>query len=489
MIREALTFDDVLLCPALSDVMPMEVDISTQLTRNIKLKIPLISAAMDSVTEAPMAIAMAQAGGMGIIHRNMAIETQANQVKSVKKYESGIVDRPVTIHPEALLYEALELMERHKISGIPVTDEGGKLKGILTHRDVRFAEDRNVAVAQVMTKDNLITLGEGQQDKAKSLFHKYRIEKIPIIDSQGCCIGLITVKDIQKAEQHPDSCKDEQGRLCVGAATSTGAEGIERASALVEAGCDVIVVDTAHGHSAHVLDMVRHIRKDYNEVSILAGNVATQEGTKDLIKAGADAVKIGIGPGSICTTRMVAGVGVPQLTAIMDAKSYARDANIPIIADGGVKYSGDFAKAIAAGASVAMIGTLFAGTDETPGEIFLYHGRSYKLYRGMGSLGAMAQGSADRYRQEHIREPKKFVPEGVEGRVPAKGSVFEMIYQLIGGLRASMGYTGCRTIEQMQNNTHFIKMSGAGLRESHVHSVAITREAPNYPAGGGGWED
>ncbi len=481
MIREALTFDDVLLCPAESQILLADTDVSTRLTRTISLKIPLISAAMDSVTQSAMAIAMAQAGGMGIIHRNMNPRAQADQVRAVKKFESGMVVNPVTCAPDDTLGAALALMAHHRISGIPVIDQRGRLVGILTNRDVRFAEDKNTPVSELMTQQ-LITLREGGDlSEAKRLFHQHRIEKLPVVDQDGRCVGLVTVKDIEKAREHPSSCKDEQGRLRVGAATSTGSQGIERAQALAEAGCDVIVVDTAHGHSRRVFDAVREIRHTHNKVQILAGNVATAEGAKSLIDAGADGIKIGIGPGSICTTRMVAGVGVPQLTAIMEAVKVARDACVPIIADGGIKYSGDLAKAIAAGASCAMIGTLLAGTEETPGEVFLYRGRSYKSYRGMGSLGAMADGSADRYAQGGVKEYAKLVPEGVEGRVPYKGPVGDVLHQLIGGLRAAMGYTGCTTIQEMQTQTNFVKMSPAGLRESHVHSVMITREAPNYP--------
>lgn len=494
-IQEALTFDDVLLRPQLSEILPAETDITTRLTRSLNLKIPLISAAMDSVTETEMAIAMAQAGGLGIIHRNMSIEEHVAQTRLVKKYESGIVRNPVTVKATATLSEALELMDSNNISGIPVLDETGRLCGILTNRDVRFAAEPSTKIQELMTKET-VTLNEkdfisatsnGWQ-QARQLFHTHRIEKIPIVDDDNHCTGLLTVKDIEKAKAFPNASKDESGRLCVGAAISAGGVGVERAAELVAAGCDVIVLDTAHGHSLNVLDSVRAIRKAHNSVQIIAGNVATSEGTKALIDAGADGIKVGIGPGSICTTRMVAGVGVPQLTAIMDCASIANDENVPIIADGGIKFSGDLAKAIAAGASCAMIGTLIAGTDETPGEVFLYQGRSYKSYRGMGSLGAMASGSADRYSQSHISEKDKFVPEGVEGRVPHKGSVFAVLHQLVGGLRASMGYMGSKDIAEMQNKAEFIKMSAAGLRESHAHSVLVMREAPNYPAGGGRWE-
>lgn len=496
-ISPALTFDDVLLKPALSEVLPSEVSLRCRLTRRLSLNIPLISAAMDSVTDSTMAIAMAQAGGMGVIHRNMSVEAQADQVRRVKKYESGIVRNPVTIRQTATLQEALGLMKHHKISGIPVLDEGGRLLGIITNRDTRFAEDRSVQVAELMTKDNLITLNEQDfaiekhegWEKAKRLFHQHRIEKIPLVDNNYHCTGLLTVKDIEKAAAFPDASKDDSGRLLVGAAISAGASGIERAMALLETGCDVLVLDTAHGHSRNVMDSVRELRRNNNETQIIAGNVATSEGAKALIDQGADGIKVGIGPGSICTTRMVAGVGVPQLTAIMEAVSVAKDAGVPVIADGGIKFSGDLAKAIAAGADCAMMGTLLAGTDEAPGEVFLYRGRTYKSYRGMGSLGAMASGSADRYAQGHISDSDKFVPEGVEGRVPYKGAVATILLQLTGGLRAAMGYTGSSSIEALQKNTKFVKMSPAGLRESHSHSVMITREAPNYPAGGTSWED
>ena len=494
-IAEALTFDDVLLKPAMSDVLPNQTDITSQLTRGIRLNIPLISAAMDSVTAAKMAIAMAQAGGIGIIHRNMTIEKQAEQVRLVKKYESGIVRNPVTIMENKNLNDALVLMRSHKISGIPVINEAKKLIGILTNRDVRFATDTSQPVNQLMTKDNLITLKEKDflngagEAKAKQLFHQHRIEKIPIIDESGQCSGLLTVKDIEKSATFPNSSKDEGGRLLAGAAIATGENGLQRAEALIAEGCDVIVLDTAHGHSKNVIECLATLRRNYNETQFIAGNIATAEAAKALIDKGVDAIKVGIGPGSICTTRMVAGVGVPQLTAIIETASIAKDAGVPIIADGGIKFSGDLAKAIAAGADCAMVGTLLAGTDETPGEVFLYRGRSYKSYRGMGSLGAMASGSADRYSQGHISDNDKFVPEGVEGRVPYKGAVSAILYQLTGGLRAAMGYTGNASIKQMQNEAEFVKMSPAGLRESHTHSVMITREAPNYPAGGTTWED
>jgi IMP dehydrogenase len=479
-IREALTFDDVLLVPGASEVLPGQVDTRTRLTKTVELGIPLVSAAMDTVTEAGLAIAMAQAGGMGVIHKNLGIEEQAEHVRRVKRYESGMVVNPVTIGPNASLADALALMERHRISGVPVVDGvdakgAGKLVGILTNRDVRFAADPRQKVAELMTKDRLVTVREGvKSDEAKRLLHQHRIEKIIVI----------TVKDIEKAEKYPNSCKDERGRLRVAAATGVGEDGYARAMALIEAECDVIVVDTAHGHSKGVIDAIRRIKKASNYVQVAGGNIATAEAAKALIDAGADAVKVGIGPGSICTTRIVAGVGVPQLTAIMDAVSVARDAGVPVIGDGGIKYSGDLAKALAAGADVAMVGSLLAGTEESPGEVFLYQGRSYKGYRGMGSVGAMARGSADRYFQAEVRDALKLVPEGVEGQVPYKGPVGTVVHQIIGGLRAAMGYTGCHTIEEFHKRAQFVRITGAGLRESHVHDVTVTREAPNYHPGG-----
>jgi IMP dehydrogenase len=481
-IREALTFDDVLLKPGASDILPAETDVKTRVTRSISLNIPLLSAAMDTVTEAPLAIAMAQAGGIGVLHRNMTPEAQAAHVRRVKKFESGMVINPVTIGPEATLADALRLMDQHKISGIPVIERSGKLVGILTNRDVRFARDPNLSVHELMTKDNLVTVRENVgMEEAKRLLHKHRIEKLLVVDDRYRCIGLITVKDIEKAQAHPHAAKDSQGRLRVAAATSVGDEGFARSEALIEAGADLVVVDTAHGHSKRVIEAVARIKRASNYTQVVAGNVATAEATRALIDAGADAIKVGVGPGSICTTRVVAGVGVPQLTAIMDAVEVARKHDMPVIADGGIRYSGDFAKALAAGAECAMIGSLFAGTEESPGEVVLYQGRSYKAYRGMGSLGAMARGSADRYFQQDIKDTLKLVPEGIEGRVPFKGPVANIIHQLVGGLRAAMGYTGCRTIAELQTKASFVRVSDAGQRESHVHDVAIAREAPNYP--------
>ncbi|MDE1174736.1 MAG: IMP dehydrogenase [Parvibaculaceae bacterium] len=483
MFRQAFTFDDVLLQPGASSVLPSEANTQTRLTRSVSLNIPLLSAAMDTVTEFQLAIAMAQAGGIGVLHRNMTPALQAEQVRRVKKFESGMVINPVTITPDAKLSEAFDLMEFHHISGIPVVEPGtGKLAGILTNRDVRFASNPDEPVRNLMTKENLITVKEGvSQDEAKRLLHAHRIEKLLVVDNDYRCIGLITVKDIEKAQLHPNACKDEQGRLRVAAATTVGDEGFERTQALLDAGVDVVVVDTAHGHSDRVSAAVDRIKKFSNSIQVVAGNVATAEAAKALIGAGADAIKVGIGPGSICTTRIVAGVGVPQLTAIVDCVEEARKSGIPVIADGGIKFSGDLAKAIAAGADCAMIGSLFAGADETPGETFLFQGRSYKAYRGMGSVGAMARGSADRYFQQDIKDALKLVPEGIEGQVPHKGPLGAIIHQLIGGLRAAMGYTGAATIPDFQHNTKFVRISSASLRESHVHDVTITREAPNYP--------
>jgi len=482
IIREALTFDDVLLVPAASEVQPLETIIKTHLTRDIVLNIPLISAAMDTVTESLMAIAMAQSGGMGIVHRNLTIGEQVEEVRKVKRYESGMVVNPITIGPDAPLSEALDLMARYHISGIPVIEQNRKLVGILTNRDVRFADNPNQPVRELMTSENLIVVrNKVDKAEAKRLLHTNRIEKLLVVDDENRCIGLVTVKDIEKSTQYPNACKDNQGRLRVGAAVGTGENGYERAQALADAEADVIIVDTAHGHSKSVLETVTRIRRiQSNAVQVIAGNVATTDAAKALIDAGADAVKVGIGPGSICTTRVVAGVGVPQLTAIMDVADACARAGIPVIADGGIRFSGDLGKAISAGADVVMLGSMFAGTDEAPGEVVLYQGRSYKTYRGMGSVGAMTQGSADRYFQGQIRDSQKLVPEGIEGRVPYKGPMGNVIHQLTGGLRAAMGYTGSKTIADMKANAQFIRMTGAGYRESHVHDVTITREAPNY---------
>ena len=483
-IRQALTFDDMMLVPAASAVLPGDTNTRTRLTREIELGIPLVSAAMDTVTESALAIALAQAGGIGVIHRNMPIGQQADEVRKVKKFEAGMVVNPVTIHPDETLAEALRLMADHRISGIPVVERGsGRLAGILTNRDVRFADDPRQPVAELMTKNKLVTVRENvATDEAKRLLHQHRIEKLVVVDEAYRCIGLITVKDIEKAQRFPTACKDGHGRLRAAAATGTGADGIERAEALFAAGLDVLVVDTAHGHSDRVIATVREIRRLSNYTQVIAGNVVTAAGARALIEAGADAVKVGVGPASICTTRMVAGVGVPQFTAIVDTVAECRKFGVPVIGDGGIKFSGDLAKAIAAGANCAMLGSLFAGTDESPGEVFLYQGRSYKYYRGMGSIGAMARGSADRYFQQEVTSTLKLVPEGVEGRVPHKGPTGNIVHQLIGGLRAAMGYTGNRTIAEMQNNCTFVRITGAGLRESHVHDIAMTREAPNYSA-------
>ena len=480
--REALAFDDVLLTPGYSQVLPGEANVGTRLTRSISLNLPIISAAMDTVTEARLAIAMAQAGGIGVIHRNLSPDEQAEAVRQVKKFESGMVVNPVTILPEATLADALGLMERFHISGIPVVEKGGRLVGILTNRDVRFATDPSQKVAELMTRERLVTVTEGVgQDEAKRLLHQHRIEKLIVVDDAYRCVGLITVKDIEKSVLNPHATKDDQGRLRVAAASSVGDAGFERSQRLIDADVDLVVIDTAHGHSQRVLDAVSRVKKLSNRVQVIAGNIATADGAKALIDAGADAVKVGIGPGSICTTRVVAGVGVPQLTAIMEVVEAADRADIPAIADGGIKYSGDLAKALAAGAACAMIGSLLAGTDESPGEVYLHQGRSYKSYRGMGSIGAMARGSADRYFQAEVRDQLKLVPEGIEGQVPYKGPVAGVLHQLAGGLRAAMGYVGAADLGEFRDKARFVRISAAELRESHVHDVTITRESPNYP--------
>ncbi|MBY5348757.1 IMP dehydrogenase [Rhizobium leguminosarum] len=482
---DALTFDDVLLQPGHSEVMPGQTNISTRIARDFELNIPIISSAMDTVTESRLAIAMAQAGGLGVIHRNLTPVEQAEQVRQVKKFESGMVVNPVTIGPDATLADALGLMKSYSISGIPVVEKSGRLVGILTNRDVRFASEPEQKIHELMTKDNLVTVKENvDQQEAKRLLHSHRIEKLLVVDTEGRCVGLITVKDIEKSQLNPNASKDAQGRLRAAAAISVGDDGFERAERLIEAGVDLLVVDTAHGHSQRVLDAVARVKKLSNSVRIMAGNVATYDGTRALIDAGADAVKVGIGPGSICTTRIVAGVGVPQLAAIMSAVQAANDQDVPVIADGGIKFSGDLAKAIAAGASAVMIGSLLAGTDESPGEVYLYQGRSFKAYRGMGSVGAMARGSADRYFQAEVRDTLKLVPEGIEGQVPYKGPVSGVIHQLAGGLKAAMGYVGGKDLKDFQERATFVRISGAGLRESHAHDVTITRESPNYPGAG-----
>ena len=477
-----LTFDDVLLQPLESSVLPSDADTSTLLTRGIELKIPLSSSAMDTVTEADMAIAMAQLGGIGVLHRNLTVEQQADAVRSVKRFESGMVVNPITMTPDQTLAEALELMKKHKISGIPVVERSGRLSGILTNRDVRFAENPRQPVSELMTRDNLATVSPGtSRQEAQRLLHQRRIEKLLVVDEAGRCVGLITVKDIEKAVASPNATKDGEGRLRVAAASTVGDKGWERSAALIEAGVDCIVIDTAHGHNIDVARAVERVKGVSNSVQVIAGNVATAAAARALVEAGADAIKVGIGPGSICTTRIVAGVGVPQLTAIMDASTAARESGVPVIADGGIRTSGDLAKALAAGASSAMVGSLLAGTDETPGDTFLYHGRAYKSYRGMGSLGAMSRGSADRYFQQDIKDSMKLVPEGIEGQVPYKGPVRDVVHQLVGGVKAAMGYTGSRSISELQQRAQFVRITGAGLSESHVHDVAITREAPNYP--------
>lgn len=480
-ISESITFDDVLLKPAYSEVLPNMVDTSSYLTNKIKLGVPLISAAMDTVTESRLAIAMAQNGGIGCIHKNMTIEAQANEVRKIKKFESGMVVNPITIYPDATLSDTLSLMQNNSISGIPVVDKKGKLVGIITNRDVRFASKKSQKVKELMTSEDLVTAKEGVTiEEAKKMLHKYRIEKLLVVDKNYKCIGLVTVKDIEKSQKFPNATKDEFGRLRCVAAVGAGEDGFKRAKALIEAEVDAIIVDTAHGHSKNVLDTVKKIRKKFPKAQIIAGNIATGAAAKALIDVGVDAVKVGVGPGSICTTRMVAGVGVAQLSAVLDVVEVAKKHRIRVIADGGIKFSGDLAKAIAAGADVAMIGSLLAGTTESPGEVILFQGRSYKSYRGMGSVGAMARGSADRYFQDDIKDELKLVPEGVEGKVPYKGDASVVVHQLIGGLRSSMGYTGNKDISKMQKNCEFVKITPAGLKESHAHDVIITKEAPNY---------
>ena len=486
-IRDALTFDDVLLEPGPSSVLPSEASTRTRLTKEIALNIPVISSAMDTVTEAQMAIAMAQAGGLGVLHRNLEIDEQAEHVRRVKRYESGMVVNPFTLTPESTLEEAWRIMEAKSISGFPVVQDPdangvGKLVGILTNRDMRFANEPSTKVADLMTRDNLITVRPQTEEKEiKRLLHQYRIERLIVVDDAFRCIGLITVKDIEKAKKHPFATKDGEGRLRVAAASTVGDAGFERAEALLDAGVDVVVIDTAHGHSDKVIEQVDRIKRASNATQVIAGNVATRDGAQALIDAGADAIKVGIGPGSICTTRIVAGVGVPQLTAVIDAAEAGHKAGIPVIADGGIKFSGDIAKALAAGADCVMLGSLLAGTDESPGEVFMYEGRPYKSYRGMVSIGAMARGSADRYFQADVKEQMKLVPEGIEGQTPYKGSAGPILHQLVGGVRASMGYVGARTIEELHERARFVRITNAGLRESHVHDVKITREAPNYP--------
>jgi IMP dehydrogenase len=480
VIREALTFDDVLLEPAKSDVLPSEVDISTRLTRNIPLNIPLLSAAMDTVTDSRMAIAMAQQGGMGIIHKNMTIEAQADEVDRVKRSESGMIVNPITMSPDQRIHEAVEVMRRYKISGLPITSNG-KLVGILTNRDLRFETRLNIKISELMTKENLITVPVGTTlEKAESILHRHRVEKLPVVDSKYRLKGLITVKDIQKKIAYPNACKDKLGRLRVGAGIGATGDFIERATALAKAGADVIVIDTAHGHSTRVIEAVKQVKHKLPEIDLIAGNIATEEGALALVKAGADCIKVGMGPGSICTTRIVSGAGVPQITAIMDCSRVAHRSGVPIIADGGIKFSGDISKALAAGGDSVMIGSLFAGTDESPGETILYQNRSYKVYRGMGSLEAMKAGSRDRYGQEGAFFEGKLVPEGIEGMVPYKGTIETMIPQLTGGLRAGMGYCGCQNIEELQTRSRFLRITSFGLKESHVHDVLVTKEAPNY---------
>ncbi|KQT32440.1 inosine-5'-monophosphate dehydrogenase [Sphingomonas sp. Leaf412] len=481
-IRLGLTFDDVLLVPAASEVLPTSADTRTRVTKGIALNIPVLSSAMDTVTEADMAIVMAQLGGMGVLHRNLTVEEQVAAVRQVKRFESGMVVNPITIAPTATLADAQALMKANRISGIPVVEADGKLVGILTNRDVRFAENPRQPVAELMTKDNLATVSTGVgQEEARRLLHHRRIEKLLVVDDAYRCVGLVTVKDIEKAVTYPDATKDAAGRLRVAAATTVGDKGFERTEALVDAECDLIVIDTAHGHNADVARAVERVKKLSNSVQVIAGNVATAAATKALIDAGADGIKVGIGPGSICTTRVVAGVGVPQLTAVMDCAEEGDRHGVPVIADGGLRTSGDLAKALAAGASTCMVGSLLAGTEEAPGETFLYQGRAYKSYRGMGSVGAMGRGSADRYFQGEVRDQMKLVPEGIEGQVPFKGPAREVIHQLVGGIKAAMGYTGSATLRDLRDRASFVRITGAGLKESHVHDVTITREAPNYP--------
>ena len=484
IVQEALTFDDVLLVPAYSEVLPRDVDLSSQFTRRIRLNLPLVSAAMDTVTEARLAIALAQEGGIGIVHKNMPAQSQAREVGRVKKYESGVIKDPITVRPEATIRDVIDLTRAKGISGLPVTADGNRVVGIITHRDIRFEDQLDLPVSSVMTpRERLVTVGENAtREEVLLLLHKHRIEKVLVVDAEGRLRGMITVKDIQKAKDYPRACKDEHGRLRVGAAVGTGADTAERVAALVEAGVDVVVVDTSHGHSRGVLMTVERIKQDYPGLEVVGGNIVTAEAARALVDAGADGVKVGIGPGSICTTRVVAGVGVPQVSAVATVAAALAESDVPLIADGGIRYSGDVAKAIAAGAHAVMIGGLFAGTEESPGEVELYQGASYKSYRGMGSLGAMAQrhGSSDRYFQDAVEELEKLVPEGVEGRVPYKGSLIAIVHQLAGGLRAAMGYTGSASIDEMRKRPQFVRITGAGVRESHVHDVRITKEAPNY---------
>ncbi len=478
--EEGFSFDDVLLIPNYSDVLPKEVDTSTQLTRNLKLNIPIVSAAMDTVTESQTAISMAREGGVGFIHRNMSVTSQAMEVDKVKKSESGMIVDPVTIHPDQQVHEVLELMARYRISGVPVT-KGDQLVGIVTNRDLRFENDMEKKISAVMTKENLITVSEGiSLEDSKKLLHQHRIEKLLVVDSNGRLKGMITIKDIEKIKKYPKACKDQMGRLRAGAAIGVGTDRVERTQALLDAGADVILIDTSHGHSKNVIDTVQELKSTFDNIELIAGNVGTAKGAQDLIEAGVDAVKIGIGPGSICTTRIVAGIGLPQVTAIMNCKTISNKTGVPLIADGGIKYSGDLTKGIGAGAHTVMIGSLFAGTDESPGETILFQGRSYKVYRGMGSLEAMKKGSKDRYYQTEQEEDDKLVPEGIVGRVPYRGSLAANVHQLIGGLKAGMGYVGCRTISELQEKARFMRITAAGLRESHVHDVIITKEAPNY---------